>query len=118
MTPICRTSGCTQSEVDELGYCEFCRQRYDADRDLMAVVGERVRLRYPWLFSALGKDQARALAAHAAGNTVIGRTAIWWAITDFVAEAREQDLARQARAHLTPPARRQGARPRCPPDRR
>jgi len=61
-----------------------------------ALLGDRARRSHGRLFAALGEEQARALAEHAAGNAQIGRRAIGWAVGDLLAEAHEARLRRRA----------------------
>jgi len=90
MPSVCRTAGCPGADLDELGYCLACRTQYDQRRRDTARVGERLRVRHWRLFAALSDEQADDLAGHAAGNLLVGRPQIGWAIGDMLAEARDR----------------------------
>ena len=90
---VCRTVGCPGADLDELGYCLACRTHYDQRRRDTARVGERLRTRHWRLFAALSDEQADDLAGHAAGNLLVGRPQIGWAIGDMLAEARDRAVA-------------------------
>ena len=93
MPSVCRTAGCPGADLDELGYCPACRTQYDQRRRDTARVGERLRARHWRLFAALSDEQADDLAGHAAGNLLVGRPQIGWAIGDMLAEARDRAVA-------------------------
>lgn len=87
--------------MDELGYCSSCRVRYEQRHRVAALLGDRARRSYAWLFAGLSEQQATALAAHVigaaaelaeAGSAQIRRQAIGWAIGELFAEWRETGL--------------------------
>jgi hypothetical protein len=103
MPSICRTAGCPGAELDELGYCPGCRAHYEQRHHDTARVGDGLRTRHWQLFAALSDEQADDLAGHAAGNLLVGRAQIGWAIADMLAEARDRTTA--AAVATDPPVR-------------
>jgi hypothetical protein len=89
MPAICRTQGCPEKALEQLGHCAVCYARYWRDRgDGRRLVAAARRERWE-LFSCLEEPEARRFAEHLVGHARLGRRSVMWAIADFVAETRE-----------------------------
>ncbi len=97
MASVCRTSGCSRVELDELGHCPACRRCYERRRREVEALGEQFRRSHWALFAGLGEELAVRLAEHATGRAQIG-CGLGAALGDMLAEARELAINRRIEA--------------------
>lgn len=101
MPNVCRTSGCSGASIDELRHCPACGVRYRRERRRGRELASATR-RVNWdLFVFLDEPHARRLAEHIVGNARIGRTAILYAVSDFIAEAHDSAAGESGGEQLT-----------------
>ncbi len=89
MPAICRTQGCPDPALEQLGHCAVCYARYQRDRGDGRRLAAAARREHCELFSCLEEPEARRFAEHLVGHARLGRRSVICAIADFVAETRE-----------------------------